>query len=93
MKYKIQTSYCWYDAYGETKIVKMYFINYVPFTFDEIDSVAAEDPEVIIQANGNKLYTDTELYQCSTYLAEEECCPLLYDLTELIENPNELPVD
>ena len=52
-KYKINTSYCWYETLEGTKIVKMYFINYVPFTFDEIDTVACEDPEVIVQANGN----------------------------------------
>ena len=71
----------------------MYFINYVPFTFDEIDNVACEDPEMIIQANGNRVYTDEQLYKFHSYLTEEECSPLLFDIDELIENPQDLPVD
>ena len=30
---------------------KMYFLNYIPFTFDEIPSVAMDDPEVVMEAN------------------------------------------
>ena len=92
-KYKINTSYCWYETIEGTKIVKMYFINYVPFTFDEIDNVACEDTEIIIQANGNRVYTDEQLYKFHSYLTEEECSPLLFDIDELIENPQDLPVD
>ena len=92
-KYKINTSYCWYETLEGTKIVKMYFINYVPFTFDEIDTVACEDPEVIVQANGNKVYTEEQLYKYHSYLAEEECSPLLFDMDSLIENTQDLPID
>ena len=92
-KYKINTSYCWYETIEGTKIVKMYFINYVPFTFDEIDNVACADPEIIIQANGNRVYTDEQIYKFHSNITEEECSPLLFDIDELIENPQDLPVD
>jgi len=34
MSYRIDTAYCWYD--NGSMIVKMYFINQLPFTFDEL---------------------------------------------------------
>ena len=34
MKYKITTNCCWFR--GGSMIVKMYFINGMPFTFDEL---------------------------------------------------------
>ncbi len=92
-KYKINTSYCWYETYEGTKVVKMYFINYIPFTFDEVESVASEDPEIIKEANGNRMYTDDELYKFHSYLTEEECSPLLFDLDDQLENPQDLPID
>ena len=35
MKYKITTNFCWFR--GGSMIVKMYFINGMPFTFDDAD--------------------------------------------------------
>ena len=91
MKYRIQTSYCWYECADMTMIVKMYFINYVAFTFDDIPSVAQEDPDIIAEANGNVVYTDEQLFRSAAYLAEEMATPLLYDME--LENPEDLPVD
>ena len=90
-KYRIQTSYCWYETCEETLLVKMYFINYIPFTFDELPSICYDDPDVLMEANKNKVWDQEELYRASAYLAQEECLPLVYELE--LENPEELPQD
>ena len=56
-KLRVQQSYVWYETGDHTMIVKMYFLNYVPFTFDEVPSVAMDDPEVVMEANKNKIIT------------------------------------
>ena len=38
MKYKITQAYCWYNQCS--MIVKMYFIQDIPFTFDELPEIA-----------------------------------------------------
>ena len=48
MKYKIETAYCWYNQ--GTQIVLMYFINHIPFTFDELPDFVMEDQELIKMA-------------------------------------------
>ena len=90
-KFRIQTSYSWIETYEETLLVKMYFINYVPFTFDELPAICYDDPAILMEANKNKVWTQEELFKCSAYLAQEECLPLLHELE--IENPEELPQD
>lgn len=88
-KLRVQQSYVWYETGDHTMIVKMYFMNYIPFTFDEIPSVAREDPEVIMEANKNKVITDEQLYKSSSYLTEELAMPLIYEMD--LENPQDLP--
>ena len=46
MKYLIHTCYCWYDSEDGEKLVFMYFIQNVPFTFDELPEIAKEDLEL-----------------------------------------------
>jgi catalase len=91
MKYKISTSYRWVDADGESFLTKMYFIQSIPFTFDELPKIAEDDPEIILEASSNHRYTDEELYNYSVYLMEEEVHPLTFELD--LENPELLPVD
>ena len=45
MKYRIDTRYCWYNH--KTQIVLMYFINQVPFTFEDLPLIAKDDPEIV----------------------------------------------
>ena len=54
MKYLIHTQYCWYDTTEGEKIVCMYFIQNVPFTFDELPEIAKDDSEIVSLANGQK---------------------------------------
>ena len=89
MKYTIDTKYCWHNK--KTKIVLMYFIQNVPFTFDDLPEFAMHDAEVIELANSSKCYEEEDLYRSAVYLLLEECNPLLHDLE--LENPELLPVD
>jgi hypothetical protein len=89
MKYKIDAAYCWYNK--GTQIVLMYFINHIPFTFDELPDCALQDLEVIHLADQQLRYDPEDLYRTSFYLIDEECHPMLFDVE--LENPEMLPVD
>jgi hypothetical protein len=69
----------------------MYFINGIPFTFDDLPLIMQEDPYIQVEAENNYEYTTEDMYRWSNYLIDEECHPLLFDLQ--IENPEELPKD
>lgn len=93
MKYKVKTSYCWYDPQdgnGEY-VVKMYFIQNYPYTFDDLPEIAIFDPLTMMQANEDKVYTPTDLYQSSSYLIAEECHPCLFDVD--VDYPELVPKD
>lgn len=87
MKYKITSNYCYHNGI----IVDMYFINGIPFTFDDIPQIMQDDPYVKIEAEGMYDYTSEDLYLWSNYLIMEECHPLMFDLE--LENPEALPQD
>jgi hypothetical protein len=87
MKYKLSTAYCWYER--GSMIVKMYFINGVPFTFDEMPDVAYGDPGLIDEANQNESYEPEDLFKASFYLIDEQCHPCLFELE--LENPELMP--
>ncbi len=70
MKYKISTNFCWFR--GGSMIVKMYFINGMPFTFDELPEGHLRDQDLIIEADKHRTYNDDEMYQYYGYLVEEE---------------------
>ena len=89
MKYRIDTSYCWYNK-GK-QIVLMYFINQVPFTFDELPDESLFDLELINLADKERRFEPEDLYRSSFYLIDEECHPMLFEVE--LENPEMLPVD
>jgi hypothetical protein len=89
MKYRIDTAYVWYNR--KTEIVLMYFINQLPFTFDELPDLAHQDPELVVLADNERKFEPEDLYQSSYYLMVEECHPLMFELE--LENPEMLPVD
>ena len=89
MKYSIDTAYCWYNE--KTMIVLMYFINHIPFTFDELPDCAMQDLEIIHLADNERRFEPEDLYRTSFYLIDEQCHPMLFDLE--LENPEMLPVD
>jgi len=89
MKYRIDTRYVWYN-HG-TEIVLMYFINQIPFTFDDLPKTAMQDLELIHLADNERRFEPDDLYQASYYLMLEECHPLMFELE--LENPEMLPAD
>jgi len=89
MKYRIETAYCWYNK--GTQIVLMYFINGIPFTFDELPHTSLHTTEVVEAANQTLAYEPEELYRSSFYLIDELCHPMLFDVE--LENPELLPAD
>ena len=91
MNYRIDTEYAWYDTQEGSKIIFVYMIQNVPFTFDELPEIARNLPEVVQTADENKRWSSEEMYKSSIYLMMEECHPMLYELE--IENPELLPVD
>ena len=47
MKYQLSTEYPWYDTKEESKVVLVYMIQGIPFTFDELPEIARNLPEVV----------------------------------------------
>ena len=89
MKYVIETNYAWYNK--ESTLILVYFINGVPFTFDELPEIAKQHPEVIEIANSEKRWEPEDIGIASAYLILEECHPMLFEME--IENPELLPSD
>ena len=89
MKYRIDARYVWYNR--GSIIVLMYFINSIPFTFDDVPDDGLFDLSLIEIADGERRFEPEDLYQASYYLMLEECHPLMYELD--LENPEMLPVD
>ena len=89
MSYRIDTAYCWYD--NGSMIVKMYFINQVPFTFDELPDGHLYDQELCREADKNTSFELEDLYRSSFYLIDEEVHPCLFPLE--LENPEDMPQD
>jgi hypothetical protein len=89
MKYRITHAYCWYN--NGTQIVKMYFINELPFTFDEVDPEVMYDIQYIEAADKQRTFDPEDLYKTSFYLIDEEAHPMLFELD--LENPEDLPQD
>jgi hypothetical protein len=88
MKYKITTSYNWYETEDDKFIIKTYYINNIAFTFDELPEIAQDDPEIIAKAEQQLTMTPEIFYQKSFYLIDEECHPCLFQLD--LENPEVL---
>ena len=88
MKYKITTSYNWYETEDDKFIIKTYYINGIAFTFDEIPTIVQDDPEIIQRANEQLTMTPEIFYQKSFYLIDEQAHPMLFELD--LENPEVL---
>jgi hypothetical protein len=86
-KYKVSTAFCWYNE--ASMIVKMYFMNEIPFTFDELPDGHLYDQDLIKEADKNQSFEAEDLYRNSNYLIEEEAHPCFFMMD--IENPEDLP--
>lgn len=61
----------------EEGIVKVYFINDTPFTYDAIDDIIKDDEKILEEALHLPTLTIEEIHQKSAYLLEEGLHPLL----------------
>jgi len=89
MSYTVSTSHCWYN--DQRIIVRMYFLEGVPFTFDELPDGHLYDKELIEEADKNKSYEIEDLYKYSFYLIDEEVHPMLFPVD--LKNPEDMPDD
>ena len=69
----------------------MYFINEIPFTFDEIDPEVMYDIQYMEAADKQRTFDPEDLYKSSFYLIDEQAHPLMFELE--LENPEVLPQD
>ena len=89
---RITSNYCYLKFEDETQvIVQMWKLMGIPFTFDELPKLIQDNPEIVLDAQTTTSYTMEDLYRFSDYLIAEECHPILFDMTEYIENYEELP--
>jgi hypothetical protein len=69
----------------------MYFINEIPFTFDEVDPDEMYDIAYIEAADKQRTFEPDDLYKTSFYLIDEQAHPMLFEMD--LENPEDLPQD
>ena len=86
MKGRITRNYC----YLNDKVVDMWYIQGIPFTFDELPAPMAIQ-EIQQEAASNESYTMEDMMQWSDYLIAEQCHPLLFTVEEFIDNYEEVP--
>tara|TARA_R100000231_G_scaffold5858_2_gene8922 strand:+ start:242 stop:541 length:300 start_codon:yes stop_codon:yes gene_type:complete len=87
--YKISIKYCWFE--DGTRIVKMYFINEVPFTFDDLPEGHLWDDDLCRSADANRPYSPEDMYKSFGYLISEEVHPFYFPVE--LENPEDMPDD
>ena len=91
MSYKITHSFNWYETDTERFIIKTYLVNHIPFTFDDLEDIVQDDPEIIKKANEQLTLTPEIFYLKSFYLIDEEAHPLLFEMD--LANPEDLQKD
>jgi hypothetical protein len=69
----------------------MFFINEIPFTFDEVDPEEMYDIAYIEAADKQRTFEPDDLYKSSFYLIDEQAHPMLFEMD--LENPEDLPQD
>ena len=89
MEYRIDARHVWYNKC--TQLVYMYFINHVPFTFDDVPEENLFDLDILEEADKERRFEPDDLYRSSFYLIDEECHPMLFEVE--LENPEMLPAD
>jgi hypothetical protein len=87
MKYVLSQSYCFYMG----EVVRMYFIQGMPYTFDELPEIVQNHPQIQTEALQNRDFDDEDMYTWSNYLIMEAVHPLMFELD--LENPELLPKD
>lgn len=87
MKYHLDQRYVFYNG----NVVRMYFIQGMPYEFDELPLIIQEHPEIQNEALQDRDYDDYDLYKADSYLMLEECHPCMFELE--LDDPELLPQD
>ena len=87
--YTVEQSFNWFN--DGSSIVRMYCINGIPFTFDELPVGHLYDKGLVHEANKNREFDIEDVYYGSNYLILEQCHPC-FDVIE-VENKDDLPED
>lgn len=87
MKYILSQSYRFYMG----EVVRMYFIQGIPYTFDELPQIVQDHPSVQTEALQGQDYDDEDMFLASNYLISEACHPLMFEIE--VDNPELLPQD
>ncbi len=87
MKGRITRKYCYLNG----SVVDMWYIQGIPFTFEELPQAMQELDEVEEEAAEAQGYRMDDMYKWSNYLILEQCHPLLFTVEEFIENYEEVP--
>ncbi len=86
MKLKITKDYVWNQTQGFMRVVNMFFLNGMPFTWDELTETEELDTSLQVRANDHKkVYTSEDLFLSSGYLIMEQCHPCFFEVD--LENP------
>ena len=87
MKGRITRSYCYLDG----NVVDMWYIQGIPFTFEELPQPMQEVEDVEQEAADATGYSMEDMMKWSNYLIAAQCHPLLFTVEEFIENYEEVP--
>ena len=63
-----------------SQLVIMYFIEGIPFTFDDVPDAFYYDKEITELADCMGCYELDDIYKSSNYLISEECHPMLFEM-------------
>lgn len=85
---KVTSAYHFIIEYGPAKV---YFLESMPFTWNELNGKEKEDPEVLTAIAKNIIISSSEIYNSSCYLIEEGMHPLLHNIALTLDS--ELPDD
>jgi hypothetical protein len=69
--------------------VKVYSLQGMPFTWDDLTEIEKNDPEVLTELAKNNVITLEDILNNSAYLIAEEMHPLIYDIALTLDS--ELP--
>ena len=90
MGYTLSTCYRYYIIPNQPKeIIKVYCIEFIPYSFDILPEIAKNDPEICKEAERNYEISVEQMNRWSDYLITEQVHPLLFELE--LTNPQELP--
>ena len=63
--FEVSSSLVWYN--DERMVVKMYFLNDIPFTFDELPVGHLWDQDLVKEANANRSFEIEDVYKAVSY--------------------------